>query len=223
MLKKRGWLEDVYKFLEMGKISEKKRAIYAFEFPDKSVYVGLTNDYNIRYKAHVNSKNSKIKKKTDEIGHEFIMFNEWFPPDMARTEEQIVLDSYIRRGWKVINIAKAGALGGYTKYWTLERLKEVAFKFDSRVKFKEEYSGAYSSARRKGLLNEVLGHIELKAKGRDYWTDELIHKIAKQYKTRVAFKKGNAAAYSAAQRYGLLKKVTKHMTRLRQLNNLNSR
>jgi hypothetical protein len=46
---------------------------------------------------------------------------------------------------------------------------------------------------------------------RRFWTKDMVEKIASKYKTRSDFKKNDKNAYQAAQKYGWLKDVTKHM------------
>ena len=57
------------------------RMLYAFEFPDKSVYVGLTYNYNKRYQHHMKN-NQKIINKTHKMGHTFIMYNKKFSKNL---------------------------------------------------------------------------------------------------------------------------------------------
>lgn len=50
------------------------RAIYAFEHPDKTVYVGLTCDYDRRYAEHM--RNSDILIEKEKIGGQiFVKLN----------------------------------------------------------------------------------------------------------------------------------------------------
>lgn len=204
----RGWLEDFCSHMKTP-TSDKKRAIYAFEFPDRSVYVGLTSNYDNRYNHHM-SKNLLLIKKTDELGHEFIMFNVFHTPHLARKAEAQKIEYYRRRGWKILNRAKAGALGSKT-YWTISRLYKEAAKYDSKSKFLEKSSGAYSAAQKQGVINKICKHMTGLRRPNGYWTKKRVVAIARKYRTRVDFKKGDPAAYSAAQRLNILEESCRHM------------
>lgn len=106
----KGWLDEIC--LHMKPLGHKyKRQLYAFEFPDKSVYVGLTYNYDSRYNEHM-SKNKLIIKKTNEMGHTFVMFNTFYSYDVVGKKEALLIDKYRKKGWKILNKAKAGGLGG---------------------------------------------------------------------------------------------------------------
>ena len=149
-----------------------KRGIYAIEFEDGSVYVGLTYNYTERFNQHKrNSSNKSVRNKiNDGIKHEFIAFEKYFSPEKAVLEEKKKAEEYINRGFKLINIGKLGggaSLGGGGKNrvkgkstnlqdikWNKPSVLETAKKCSSRSEFKTVYSGAWRHARHHGYLNE---------------------------------------------------------------------
>ncbi len=216
--KQRNWLNEIFLVLKMGKTSRQYRGIYAFEFPNKSVYIGLTNNYQKRYLGHLSST-KKIIENDKKYGHRFITFNEFYPPQVAGKKEAIKIQEYLMNGWKILNKAPPGGLGGYSKIWTKKKLLALTKKFSQKSKFKEAYPGAYSSARRFGLLKEVTKHMNETRKPNNYWTKNKLTQIAKQYKSVGEFRKKNKAAYAACQHLKLLDAIAKIIPRSRQPNN----
>jgi hypothetical protein len=83
--------------------------------------------------------------------------------------------------------------------WTKELLYTEAKKYNRRVDFQKFSRGAYLSAKRQGLLEDVCSHMQPNATKK--YTQEQILEIAKQFKTRTEFQKGSKA-YASAFLYG---------------------
>jgi hypothetical protein len=216
--KERKWLKEIFSNLKMGKTSRQYRGIYAFEFSNKSVYIGLTNNYPKRYLGHLSST-KKIIENDKKYGHKFITFNKFYPPQVAGKMEALKIQEYLKKGWKILNKAPPGGLGGYSKIWTKKKLLDIAAKFNQKSQFKAAHPGAYSSALRFGLLKEVTKHMKETRKPNKYWTKTKLLKIARQYKTIGEFRKKNKAAYSACQNLKILDDIAKITPRSRQPNN----
>jgi hypothetical protein len=109
-----------------------KRYIYAFEFEDKSVYIGLTYNPNKRYSDHFtgnNSTRSAVKHHNEVNGVNFkfkILTTEPVHKDLAGKLEEDTIELYKNGGWSILNRAKAGALGGNQRKWTYESCKNIA-------------------------------------------------------------------------------------------------
>lgn len=109
---KNGWIPEICK--HMKPIGDRfNKCIYAYEFPDNHVYVGLTHNIEIREKSrlrdiddavtkHMNSSNlTPIRKQlTDYV----------FVDDAIRLEGEF-LNKYIKDGWIPLNRAKTGGIG----------------------------------------------------------------------------------------------------------------
>ena len=91
--------------------------------------------------------------------------------------------------------------------WTEQMLIEEALKYNNRSDFQSANSGAYKSAIRKGILNDVCSHMIYKLIN---WDEKMIRKEALKYNTRNDFKNGSNA-YRSAQRKGILDDVCSHM------------
>lgn len=93
--------------------------------------------------------------------------------------------------------------------WTPETLAKVAKKYKTRKEFELGHSGAHSSARKAGTLNDICGHMVF-GKQR-VWSEEELVNEAKKYKTTQEFKEKSRSAYAATMRHGHAKKVCNHM------------
>tara|TARA_Y100000034_G_scaffold136985_1_gene217997 strand:- start:3946 stop:5565 length:1620 start_codon:yes stop_codon:yes gene_type:complete len=205
--KKIGILEEVRKSMKLVIGNRYIRMIYSFEFPDKSVYVGLTYDYDRRYREHMKSSKTIINK-TNELGHTFIMFNEKLSAEDAVREESNLIKEYKKNGWNILNKAPAGGLGGTVKKWTKEKIIAEAKKYDTRSNFKKNNAAAYQAARRLGILDIVCSHMKIKLKRH---TKESIIKEAKNYRTKKEFSVKSPSAYNKALKLGILNNACSHM------------
>ena len=95
-------------------------------------------------------------------------------------------------------------------YWTLKLLKQEALKYKTRGEFQKKNNAAYNSARRKGLLDKICGHM---ISIRSRMTNKEISKEAKKYNSRSEFERNCKRAYVSAVARGILDKVCGHMKR----------
>jgi predicted GIY-YIG superfamily endonuclease len=252
---RRGILDDICSHMERAG-SKYLRYIYAYEFPDNSVYVGLTYNLDERHRAHMNSPTSSVNLHIQTTGLKPIRktVSELLDSQEASKVETRILDEYEKKGWTVLNRAKTGVLGGSTLFWTedkiideikkyktlnefyinapsafnalrklgkekfnlltknLKRVKEklsdeeigiIAGMYDNKMTFFKEEPRAYSQAKRKGqdFFNKVTSHMKNQ---KTYWTDEMLRNESLKYSSRNAFAKGSPSAYTTARRRGLL-------------------
>ena len=102
--------------------------------------------------------------------------------------------------------------------WTHETLRQEALKYKSRSEFQTDSRGAYKSATRNGILDEVCQHMFVYTKKgeqnpRYVWTTEMLEQEALEYQTRTEFARKSYGAYSAARKRKLLDQICKHMKR----------
>ena len=88
-----------------------------------------------------------------------------------------------------------------SRKWTLKKLKIEAKKYKSRSEFEKSNSGAYSSARRQGVLDVVCSHMKRLVNKKGYWTKGKIIKEMRKFKTVPEFRKNSGGAYSAYLKY----------------------
>ena len=81
-------------------------------------------------------------------------------------------------------------------YWTVERLRETALKYDCRMDFYEQDAGAYTRLCQLGLLQEMCSHMTQKSmhrKKRDAGADTLLDTIDQTLQTS---RRNRATAYA---------------------------
>ena len=94
----------------------------------------------------------------------------------------------------------------------VENLLKVALMYETRNEFKKGSRGAYLSAYKKGLLDEVCSHMVLQKGCPGYWDIfENVREEALKYETRNEFRKGCRGAYESACKNGWLDIVCSHM------------
>lgn len=143
-----------------------KRGIYAFEFEDKCVYVGLTCSFERRKDEHLTQDNSAVYKHIEETSSQptMVIKSDYIDFFKAKELEGIILRDYTEKGWKALNRTGTGGLG------TNSRVGILLQKCSSRAKyctdFKEmsmRFPNAYSICERYDwfeYLDEYLGSIE---------------------------------------------------------------
>ena len=83
--------------------------------------------------------------------------------------------------------------------WTFEVLKETAAKYRTKASFVQ--TAAYKESRdwlTADQMDEICAHME--ATNKTKWTFEALKEVASQFPSRLAFARGNPAAYKAARR-----------------------
>jgi predicted GIY-YIG superfamily endonuclease len=211
--RRKGWYEDVVKHMEpVG--NKYNRAIYVFEFPDHSAYVGLTGNLKRREKSHMEEEdNSAVLLHMNRIGQKPLMkilSDGYIDFKDAQNMESCMLDKYRSEGWKILNRAKTGSLGSCTRVWTLEMLKKLVKKYKSRTEFVTKEPNAYAAAARNGWLDDVFTDMKRLINPNNTWTYEVVAKEAAKYNKKTDFAKGSPLAYNAARRNGWFEELTKN-------------
>ena len=187
------------------------RMLYAFEFPDNSVYIGLTYNYESRYANHM-KKSKNIIKKTHALGHTFIMFNELYSWDIVGKKESLLIEKYRNKGWKILNKAKGGSLGGTTTKWTTKNLLTIIAKYQTKNEFYKKNRSAYNSAYRSknSLVKKEFNKLSNKYKT---WSKKLLLEEIKKYNYISDFRKKSPNAYRAIKKLKLNHLLKEHLTK----------
>ena len=96
-------------------------------------------------------------------------------------------------------------------YWTYDRVKQEAEKYNTKVEFKNANVAAYQHAYRNKWLDDVTSHMKRPVSQRYYWTYDRVKQEAEKYNTKKEFQKGSSGAYNVAQANKWLDDITKHM------------
>lgn len=158
--KHQGILDEICKhMIHLG--NKFKRALYAFEYPDKSVYVGLTYDYDKRYYTHM-TENDILIRKRKQGGQLFRKFNVWYSKDIVGQKETELIEKYRKNGWTILNKAKPGGLGGGCIIWTEELCIKEAKKYKTRSEWQKKSGSSYIRAHRMGWFKKCIAHMGLR-------------------------------------------------------------
>lgn len=203
------WIDEICQHMKISG-TLKKRCIYAAEFPDNYVYVGLTFSIENRIQRHLNDKKSSIYKHIQKTGIQpkFKQITDYIEINNAAFEEGNFVEYYRKLNWNILNCSKTGTIGGNEIYWTKEKCQKEALKYNSKLKFFKISKGAYQAARRNNWLNEICSHMDIKWR---YWTKEKCQKEALKYSTRKSFSRKSGGAHCAAKRNGWFDEICCHM------------
>jgi predicted GIY-YIG superfamily endonuclease len=112
---KYGWLDEICSHMfRLG--SKVKRMIYACEFSDNHVYVGLTYNSKRRKNEHFNPREYTKSSvylhitKTNLIPR-FVELTEYIDVNKAILKEEEYVSFYRDKGWNILNKIKTGGLG----------------------------------------------------------------------------------------------------------------
>ncbi|WP_430812429.1 MULTISPECIES: hypothetical protein [unclassified Carboxylicivirga] len=190
-----------------------KRCIYVCIFPDKHAYIGLTWSLKSRNKFRQRQERDAVTMYHVKSGLDYQthQLTDFVDVKQAKKIEQYYIDLYESYGWKMLNRAKAGALGSYPAKWTKRNIQLEALKFSSRRKFFQNSKSAYNRACELGILDEVCSHMKTLRKPNGYWSLEKLKYIALRFNSRTEFLKTEACAYTAARTLGVLEEITRHM------------
>lgn len=191
------------------------RAIYAFEFVDKSVYVGLTQGVAKRKRQHLIKTTSKVMAAKLETGvpYVFRVLTDYLSVDEAARLEGGVLASYQAEGWTSLNSSATGSLGTNEVKWTLDKLKASAAKYKTRGEWQKEEHRAYDAAHRHGLLDEYCPHMKPVRKS---WTLEKLKASAAKYGTKKEWRAAEPSVYNIAKYHMALDECCGHMRPIRK-------
>jgi hypothetical protein len=102
-------------------------------------------------------------------------------------------------------------------YWASnENVLVDARKYAYQSKWKDASPGAFTSAQKHGWLAEACAHMVSPKVPMGYWTLDTLKADARNYQTRVEWKKASASAYATAGQRGLLAECCAHMVRFRK-------
>lgn len=194
--------------------STSKRCIYAIEFQDNSVYIGLTYKFTKRIYDHFNdySRNSSARKHLESnpnLKYIARQLTGYIDKEDASNLERDYLIFYKKDNWNILNKAKAGGLGGNYNKWSKEKVLEAALKYSKAAEFKYSKDGSgYCYAVRHKFTNELVYKGNNLRKIRIFWNEELCLKTFLKYKNyKELIKSKDSGAYTYASRNNLLNKI----------------
>lgn len=208
-----GWIDELCSHMRICG-NNYLRFVYAFEFEDNHVYIGLTHDIKEREEDHLKNENSQIFKHIQKTNSKYFIkkiVQEPIPKEEAQTLEHSIKISYQDSGWNILNKAKTGtgigSLGGNNLKWTYEKCKEEALKYDTKLEFRKKSNSAYDACVRNKWIDDLCSHMTSKRKPSGYWTFERCEEEVSKHKSRMDFQNNASGAYSASLQNGWLDKL----------------
>lgn len=211
IITKSGWLELISHIEK--KTTLFNRFIYAFEFPDNHVYVGLTYNLNKRKSDHLTTEKrvSPVVEHMKKTGLNYTfknVFGEPFPKDVAGEMEKRALQNYTEKGWIPLNKAKPGGLGGMKLLWSLEKIREELKGVKTLSEAKKKIPPhAFYNIRKYGWWDEICSQLIIDV--RTIWTLETATKELEKYKTRSEVRNNAYGLYKFISKNNLLHLVPK--------------
>lgn len=204
-IRRNNWWELLDHMAIIG--SRKKRMIYAYEFSDNHVYIGLTFNINKRNTAHFNDINSSVNKhflKTNIIP-KLVKISDYIDVVDACKLEEKTKDIYFKNGWYILNKIKTGGIGGINLIYSFDKCKIEAIKYNSREELKEKNISVYNAIH-KNKWYDLLNHMNRKYKQKGYWTYESCKIEAMKYINSKTFRKESYYAYQFSWKHKWLNK-----------------
>jgi hypothetical protein len=210
--RKNGWLNDICSHMEpLGNMY--KRCIYAYEFPDKYVYIGLTYNINQRHIQRLKNNKDQVTKHIIKTGLKpnIKQLTDYLPKSIAVQLEEYYVKYYKYNKWYILNIAKTGSLGcnGFT--WTYDLCKKEVLKYNSKSELKKYNSSVYKSIHRNKWY-DLFDNLNEHKKPNGYWTKEKCQEEALKYDNKSDFY-NNSIAYQIIIKnkwYELLNTLNEH-------------
>lgn len=178
--------------------SRNRRLIYAYEFVDNSIYVGLTYNPNERDRQHKIS--GSVFNHTEQTGliADISELTEFLEVEEAKRMEEYYVDYFREKGKIILNKVKTGGIGGQPTKWTYEKCKEISMLYNKKTTFREDYPITYTKIC-KNKWFELLSHmIELK-KPNGYWVYETCKEEALKYSSKTKFHNNSGGAYKMCE------------------------
>lgn len=216
---KNKWLDEIYLITPIPHCGDRKhKCVYAYEFSDNYVYVGLTYNIEERQKSRNSNKNDAVIKHINETKLQPIrkQLTDYIDVVDAIKLEEFYVIKYNNEGWNILNKIKTGGLGGGAKLWTYDNCKKEALKYKYRNDFRINSKSAYRISQKNNWLNEICEHMNYKY---NKWTKEKCLVEAKKYNTKTEFRKNCQSAYVIAINNGWLDEICSHMLKMKKNNN----
>ena len=200
------WMDRSEDIIERGFMD----CVYAYMFPEtRTAYVGRTVEPSRRHRHHCKKKDTvaKYARSRHLPVPEMTILIDGVTPKEGALLEAIAMEEFTGHGWKLINKAKAGSLGGLARRkLSRKHCLEVARSCKTVYELHHFHPSEYNALRQYGWISECDWLVYLR-KPAGTWSnadDETLRREAMKYKTRNDFMNGSSAAYDNARKRGLI-------------------
>lgn len=202
---------DLLENLEVSTNDILKRLIYVYEFSDNSCYIGLTYNIKNRNRQHLESNKSPVFNHIKKTGifPKLIVKTELIDVDKAILEEESILLFYKNNGWNILNIAKTGSTGGFSKINIDDCINEIK-KYDKLSDFIKNSKNYYYYIIRHSLqktnksIKELIDNIRTFNEIGKFKNKEACKNESLKYKSRKDFQIGSKTAWNYSRINGWL-------------------
>lgn len=140
--------------------------IYAYEFTDRHVYVGLTFLPKSRHATHMCRGPVFEHQKICQTFAYKIIEEGLSDPSSVQAAEKRWIEYYTNSGWTMINSHEAGGLGSVAhNKWTKETVLAKAREFQTRKAWYLGSQFTYGLAKREGWFDEATAHMPRRVLG----------------------------------------------------------
>lgn len=157
---KNKWDVDLFKHMKiLGNL--KKRLIYAQEFSDNSVYVGLTCNIIRRTENHLNMERETVFKYVKKTGllPELKILTDFLSLEESIIKEKEWVEIYKKNKWNILNMSKTGGVGNTVSKWNIETIMIESKKYKTKSEFKKKSYNAYCAMYKLKCQNIVCLHM----------------------------------------------------------------
>jgi len=184
----------------------RSHSVYVIRSKDrKNAYVGISIAVDERLMKH-RLIGTEAVRKILASSHVVDVSNRMTPARAMKLEAALI-KRFQKQGVKLANAAPAGGMGTCVSP-TFEIVTERAKNYECLSAFKSQAPAAYRAAVKNGWLDQVCAHMRRKNSPRK-WTVEALEEEVSKYSSMMEFRKKNMYAYEAAQKRGLLSRLSR--------------
>jgi hypothetical protein len=204
------WLEDKRLDIISGSID----SVYVYEFKEQNaVYVGRTlmslqkqRDYQHMFRE---GSVSKFAKENNISIPEMKILQENLTLKEGVEKEGEWVEKYRNEGWKILNRAKTGSIGGLAKgKYNKQSCYDIASSYTTLKDFMEEQWSVYRTALKHDWLKDYTWLERKHVQSVKNWTYEMCLEDSKRFKTRGEYAEKSRSSYNKARKEGWLEDFT---------------
>jgi hypothetical protein len=189
--------------------NNKQRLIYAIEFEDRSAYIGLAGNYKTRLQQHLSNTPQIVEKVSLGIKYKFKVVTDLMNAQLASEMETFYEELYKSKGWKLLNIAKTGGLGGGIVRYTVKMIWEYRKSCSTLNEFITKKPELFRASKYNKIYEDVIEGL-VRTQNLPY-TEKQIWKAVRSCKTRSEVSDRFPGEYNAMIRFGGREKFLKKL------------
>jgi predicted GIY-YIG superfamily endonuclease len=183
--------------------------VYAYEFADKTAYVGLTGNPEVRHANHLKYGYvaEQIKKG---VSYQFKVIADKLAPNLAAELEIKSISDY-KLSWSVFNRHPGGGFGTVRAKYSYKQIFETAKNYKSKILFHRAHHGMSQSVRNRPFLwKRLCQELNWPKHAGHRWTYETCLKEAQKFEWVVDWV-SSSPSYNAASKHGWVNRIKKEV------------